>query len=306
MAKNSSPLVSIVLTSYNYERYISEAINSVINQNFHNWELIIVDDGSNDNSLSIIKEYQKIDEKIKFYTHPNNQNLGLKASLELGISNCSGKYLAFLESDDYWDLTNLKKRVEILEKYKDVVLVYSDLNLIFEYNFDLFEKYSDYLNYSRFIGKKFKNSPKDIIDFVMYVNPVVSFSNIMGRTDLIKKCNFTSTFELWNDWWLVAFLSLYGKFYYIPERLLNWRIHSNSANYKLMSEVNTTQQGKLFKKELLNYIGDILLKENRKKDFEKIKRTYFSKVGYTKFFLHSIDFFIHYPISVLRTFLMRR
>lgn len=73
--------VSIIIPSFNYEKYITQTIESVINQTYTNWELIIVDDGSKDNSKEIIKDYCAKDNRIRLYTHENNQNLGLKKLL---------------------------------------------------------------------------------------------------------------------------------------------------------------------------------------------------------------------------------
>ena len=98
------PESTIIMTSYNYDQYIDAAIDSVISQTHKDWELIIVDDGSQDNSLNIINEYvEKHPGKIKLFTHPGNANKGIKASYELGFSKSTGEFAAFLESDDLWE-----------------------------------------------------------------------------------------------------------------------------------------------------------------------------------------------------------
>jgi len=101
--------ISILIASYNYAQYIEEAINSVINQSYQNWELIIVDDGSSDNSLEIIKSYCEKDSRIKLFQHENNQNNGLKETILLGLENVMGDWVAFLESDDVFMPDNLAK-----------------------------------------------------------------------------------------------------------------------------------------------------------------------------------------------------
>lgn len=95
-----NPKVSIITASFNYENFIKETIESVLNQTFKDWEMIIVDDGSSDNSVNVIKEYCQKDSRIKLFTHPNNENRGLGETLKLGIKNSSADYLVFLESDD--------------------------------------------------------------------------------------------------------------------------------------------------------------------------------------------------------------
>ena len=94
------PRVSIVTASYNYENYIKETIESVVSQTFKDWEMIIVDDGSIDNSVEVIKSYCTDDNRIKLFTHPDNQNKGLIETIKLGISKATSDWIIFLESDD--------------------------------------------------------------------------------------------------------------------------------------------------------------------------------------------------------------
>ncbi|MBQ4646380.1 MAG: glycosyltransferase family 2 protein [Candidatus Gastranaerophilales bacterium] len=91
---------SIITASYNYEDYIKETIESVINQTYSNWEMIIIDDGSKDNSVEVIQEYCKKDSRIKLLTHENHKNKGLIETIKLGIKNANNDWIVFLESDD--------------------------------------------------------------------------------------------------------------------------------------------------------------------------------------------------------------
>lgn len=95
-----SRLISIITASYNYENYIKETIESVLNQTYTNWELIIVDDGSKDNSVEVIKSYCEKDSRIKLFQHEGGVNKGLAETIKLGISKAQGEWIAFLESDD--------------------------------------------------------------------------------------------------------------------------------------------------------------------------------------------------------------
>ena len=80
--------ISIITTSYNYSKYIRDTIESVLNQTYTDFEYIIFDDGSTDNSLEIIESYAKKDNRIKLYTHPNNENRGLIATNIAAIQKC--------------------------------------------------------------------------------------------------------------------------------------------------------------------------------------------------------------------------
>ena len=92
-------LVSIITPNYNSENYIKETISSVQNQTYQNWEMIITDDGSNDNSISIIKEIIKEDNRVKLFEINNS---GPAIARNNSIENSKGQFLAFLDSDDLW------------------------------------------------------------------------------------------------------------------------------------------------------------------------------------------------------------
>lgn len=107
-------LVSIVMPCYNAENFIKESINSVINQTYKNWELIIVDDCSIDNSSAIIKKFIKKDSRIK--TIQLEKNSGAAISRNRGIEIANGKYIAFLDSDDIWFDIKLEKQISHMKK----------------------------------------------------------------------------------------------------------------------------------------------------------------------------------------------
>ena len=114
--------VSVVTASYNYQDYIKEAIQSVLNQTYKDLELIIVDDCSTDNSVQVINSYK--DDRIKLFV--NEKNLGLQKTVKRGIENASGEWIVFLESDDILKPDNIEKKVRIAQKYKDVNLIFND------------------------------------------------------------------------------------------------------------------------------------------------------------------------------------
>lgn len=107
-------LISIIMPAYNCERYIKEAINSVIGQIYQSWELIVIDDGSRDKTITIVEELSKKDERIRFYKNEKNQ--GVSATRNRGISLASGEWIAFLDSDDMWDGSKLEKQMTFAER----------------------------------------------------------------------------------------------------------------------------------------------------------------------------------------------
>lgn len=116
MSKNENDvdLVSIIMPAYNSGKYIKESINSVINQTYENWELLIIDDCSQDDTKRIIESYSMSNSKIQFLKL--SENSGAAVARNLGVKKASGKYIAFLDSDDLWYEKKLEKQVKFMKK----------------------------------------------------------------------------------------------------------------------------------------------------------------------------------------------
>lgn len=111
----NQPLVSIIMPVYNCEKYLTESIGSVISQSYQNWELIIVDDGSKDKSVSIIESYVEKDRRIRLYKNESEEH-GPGIARNCGIEQISGKYTYFIDSDDWIEKDLLQDTVTLAEK----------------------------------------------------------------------------------------------------------------------------------------------------------------------------------------------
>jgi len=113
---SKGPLVSVVMPFLNAERFIEEAVESLLGQTFVNWELLFVDDGSSDKSSAIAKRYvERYSDKMKYLEHSSHQNHGMSASRNLGIRHARGEYIAFLDADDAYMPNKLEQQVAILD-----------------------------------------------------------------------------------------------------------------------------------------------------------------------------------------------
>lgn len=112
--KNTQQLISIIMPAYNCEKYISEAVVTVIRQTYVNWELIVIDDGSSDNTTNILKKIENNDDRIQIYL--NEENQGVSYTRNKGVSLAKGEWIAFLDSDDLWTAEKLQKQIELVEK----------------------------------------------------------------------------------------------------------------------------------------------------------------------------------------------
>lgn len=110
----NEPLVSIITPVYNAERFLSDTIKSVQNQIYKNWEILLIDDCSKDNSAQIIKEFQKYDNRIKYIKLKKNS--GASVSRNEGIRNAKGRFIAFVDSDDIWKPEKLEIQIKYMLK----------------------------------------------------------------------------------------------------------------------------------------------------------------------------------------------
>ena len=114
------PLVSVITPVFNVQLFLEQTIESVINQEYDNWELILIDDGSTDGSADIAKNFaNKYPYKIFYFEHGNHINKGASPSRNLGLAHAKGELIAFLDSDDIWSPQKLQKQVELLSKNPD-------------------------------------------------------------------------------------------------------------------------------------------------------------------------------------------
>ncbi len=125
-----SPKVSVIIPTYNRADLLPRAIDSVLNQTYRDLELIIVDDGSTDNTKEIVEKYQKKDERIKYLWEENSG--GPARPYNLALKQCQGEFIAFLDSDDVWLPEKLERQINFIEKNR----IMGCMCLVFEYNID--------------------------------------------------------------------------------------------------------------------------------------------------------------------------
>jgi glycosyltransferase involved in cell wall biosynthesis len=122
---SNKPLVSSIITFLNAERFIQGAAESVFAQTHDNWELLLVDDGSTDDSMQIALEYaERFPERVRYLEHAEHQNRGAAASRNLGFRHAAGEYVALLDSDDVWLPHKLEQQVAILDSHPEAGMVY--------------------------------------------------------------------------------------------------------------------------------------------------------------------------------------
>ncbi len=122
------PFVTVIMPAYNSENTIDEAIESVLRQSFKNFELIIVNDYSTDQTLNLIEKWASKDKRIKYYN--NIKNSGVSYSRNFAISKALGEWIAFLDSDDIWKSNKLEKQIKVSVENPEAVLIYTSSSFI--------------------------------------------------------------------------------------------------------------------------------------------------------------------------------
>lgn len=219
--QNKSPLVSVIIPSFNSDKYIKDTINSVLNQYYRNFEIIVVDDGSTDNTGAIVKDMSLLDSRITYYTIQHSGRPSVPRNY--GIKKASGGLIAFLDSDDLWTKEKLSCQVKHLNDDPGVSFVYSmsftfgDVNIFSEY-FELFPlPFRVAHNRSELIKK----------------GNTIPVSSVMVRKEVLeaeKGFDESSDLKAVEDYDLWLRLSAKYRFHFIPRIHLYYRIHPGQSS----------------------------------------------------------------------------
>ena len=212
-------LVSVIMPAFNAEKYISESIESVIAQTYTNWELIIVDDGSTDETGNIANHYLARDSRIK-YIYQENQKQG--ASRNKGIMLSKGNLIAFLDSDDVWVAKKLEIQLRCLNDNK--------VNLVYSAGFVFFNDISEPTNTYNTISETV--SGDEGVKKLLRQNFIPIPSVLVTKNALNEVGGFDTSHEIQNveDYHLWLKLLIKGfSFYGIPDKLFYYRQHESQV-----------------------------------------------------------------------------
>lgn len=217
-------LVSIVMVNYNQEKFLKKAIDSVLIQTYKNWELIIVDDGSTDRSVDIIKEYE--DDRIKPIFLQENSHICIATNT--GFAAVNGKYIARLDSDDIWEKEKLEKQMDFLQQNPDAKVCFTQIELIDENGENINDREPELLS----LYNSRQKSREEWIKFFFFVGnsllPTLIFEKKL--LDIVGgfKLNYCQT----HDFEFLIRLIKHTDFYFVEEELVKYRRTSaqNSAS----------------------------------------------------------------------------
>ena len=207
----NKPLVSIALCTYNGAAYLTEQLDSLVNQTYTNIEIIVVDDCSKDNTFNILSDYAA--RYPQFKLHKNEQNLGFVKNFERAAGLCTGELIALCDQDDIWHHQKIALQVEAM---KDNIFVYHDSEFIHQDGTRMNRKISDVMNFYR---------GGDPLVFLF-------FNCVSGHAILMKRSLLDDALPLkedyFHDWWLAYVATNLGTIDFIPQCLVKYRQHDKS------------------------------------------------------------------------------
>lgn len=211
-------IISVIMSVYNNESFLSLAIESVLDQTFREFELLITDDASTDASYQIIQDYAKLDERIVFQR--NQKNIGLTKNLNKMLSLAEGNYVARMDSDDICDPKRFEKQLEVFIKYPKIDVIFTDTILID--------------SEGNTICKKWIPQSTHRILSLMPVYSYITHPSVMIRKETLMQYNgYNELYAVAQDWelWL-RLINNNRKFYYLQDTLLYYRLHGNSVHLR--------------------------------------------------------------------------
>lgn len=237
-------MISVVIPCYNRENSIEEAVNSVLNQTYPHIEVIVVDDGSSDDSVKVVKEIIKHDNRLKIVEL--SKNSGANHARNVGIEKSIGDYVAFQDSDDIWINTKLEIQLSELKKYKMNIIGCSLSQNSIPKNINGVTKV---LNYNDFLP-----------------NNVISTQTILARKELLMKYKFDENLPRFQDWELLLRISRNQDILYYSGKLVVQRITQTS--------ITTDNNAGLEAIEIIKEKNESFFKENR-----RFQATYYYYMG---------------------------
>jgi glycosyltransferase involved in cell wall biosynthesis len=240
-----NPKVSVLMPAFNAEEYIAEAIESILNQSYEDFEFLIVEDGSTDATAEIVERYRAWDSRIKVFS--NKENKGLVYSLNKGLRSSVGEYIARMDADDISVPHRLERQVNFMDSHLDVVVSSA---------------------WMKTIGKKVESTWESPVTHEKIMTKLFFHNCVYHPVSFIRKkvldslkLQYNQNFPKGQDYKLWVDLSEHGKFANIPEILHRYRIHEGQKTRKKLTKSSGNKFEKLNRRKNLPGVRETLLKK---------------------------------------------
>jgi len=219
------PEISVLLPVFNAERYLKMSIDSILNQTFPDFELIVINDGSTDSSEQIILSYN--DSRIKYYKNP--QNIGLIATLNRGIDLCNGRFVARMDADDISLPERLQKQWDFLNNHSEFVMLGSGMEIIDSEN-------------QHIVNKKIC-FPAHLIKTQLFFKCAFVHPSVIIRKDILAEFRYNADYIHAEDYFLWSEIAFKYPVANLPEILIKYRIHQQSVSEQnQQKQIDTTKK----------------------------------------------------------------
>jgi len=232
VSKMTTPALSVIIPVYNAGQYLADAIGSVLRQTFSDFELIVINDGSTDNSKEVIATFN--DKRIRYLE--NKKNLGIVYSRNRGIKEATGDFVGMVDADDVVYHDKFEKQISFLTKNPEFGMVGSWVKFIDNKG-------------NRLSGKWKLNAPPQKIPSIMLFNNYFVQSAVLYRKDCLRNYSFTNGFEIGEDYLIWYQILKRFKSWNLPEYLMDYRVHQESIT-KRKNDLRLEMDKKIFKIQL--------------------------------------------------------
>lgn len=231
-------LVSVIIPNYNHENYLEKRIKSVINQTYKNIEIIILDDCSTDNSLSIVKQYENHEKVVNVFINTVNSGSPFR-QWKAGLDMSHGEYVWIAESDDYNEPEFLSTLLKCHIRYPSIGMAYSNTYVI-DSNDNVIDKYryhSEVYDGERWNNSFFSTGRDEVVNFFVYKSTIPNVTGVLfKRNSIVKNIDYILDFKYSGDYMLYARI-LHDSDIYFNADILNYsRIHD--ATTRVFNEKN--------------------------------------------------------------------
>jgi glycosyltransferase involved in cell wall biosynthesis len=224
--------VSIIIPTFNYGKFLPETIHNLQQQSYQTWEAIIVDDGSTDDTESILLPYLKADRRLLYF---KQHNKGVSAARNLGLKYATGSFIQFLDADDLLGEHKLKCQIEYLNQHPDVDICYSENHYFLNGQQDVW--FPDIGMRGESWMPKFRGKGSEAVRTLVDNNLAV-ISNPLFRSEVLKRIPFfdvkTAHTEDWRFWLSCAFSGCSFHYFYHPDAYTLIRVHRSSVSQNLL------------------------------------------------------------------------
>ena len=233
----SHPAITVLMPVYNGERYVVKAVKSVLDQTFRDFEFLVINDGSTDRSIELIREFD--DPRIRVI---DTENQGVAAALHLGIKEARGVYIARMDADDESLPNRLELEKRSLDEHPDIAVVHGSVEYIDSEGVPIFLERDE--GHSNIVTKwllNWKNVPMH--STVMLRAAVLKLHGLNYRIEM----NRAEDFDLWNR------VARVGNFMYLPDVLLKYRVHSENVSNSTPEDLQFDAQSRVLKENFKRY-----------------------------------------------------